>query len=53
LRNGYKEAGQHLTYRGASFEALRLEDHFSIELFKKLMNTLPIKNSGPPFFTQA
>lgn len=53
LRNGYKETGQYLTYRNTSFEVLCLENHFSIELFKELMGTLPVKNFNPRFFTQA
>ena len=53
LRNGYKETGQYLTYRGTSFEVLCLEDHFNIELFKKPMSILPVKNFNPRFFTQA
>lgn len=49
LRNGYKPTGHFLSYFGVSYEVLCQDDCFDFELFKKLLEKLPIKDFCPIF----
>lgn len=50
LRNGYKPTGHYLTYFGVSYEVLCKDENFDFDMFKGLLNVLPIKGFNPVFF---
>lgn len=52
LRNGYRETEQFLSYLGVEYEVLCMDEHFHFSTFKELMDTLPLEDFCPRYFSK-
>ena len=50
LRNGYRETGQFLTYRGVDYEVFCMEEDFDPGEFAAMLNTISLEGFHPVFF---
>lgn len=50
LRNGYRETGLFLTYRGVDYEVLCMDTAFDAAAFKALLATLRVEDFHPVYF---
>lgn len=50
LKNGYKETGLFLSYLGVDYEVFCMDEHFDIETFKALMQTIQVEGFNPKYF---
>lgn len=52
LRNGYQETGLFLSYLDVDYEVFCMGDHFNIDTFKAMMETIQIEGFNPRYFTK-
>lgn len=52
LRHGYQATGQFLSYYGVDYEVLCMDSRFDLNTFQELMDSLPLKDFHPIWFTR-
>lgn len=52
LRNGYRETGLFLSYLGVNYEVFCMDEHFDIDTFKAMMETIQVEGFEPRYFTK-
>ena len=50
LKNGYKETGLFLSYKGVDFEIFSMSDDFNEEEFKEVMKEIRVEGFIPKWF---
>lgn len=50
LRNGYRETGLFLSYFGVDYEVFCMDEHFDVDTFKAMMETIQVEGFNPRYF---